>query len=347
VTSDHAQPHRNLTFTPVNTFYAAGMASAFHDLLAEKGTLVVDGAMGTQLFAVGLESGDPPEEWNISQPDKISQVHQRYVDAGSDIFLTNSFGGTRFRLKLHNFQDRVFELNKAAAEIGRRVADAAPRKILVAGSMGPSGELLEPMGEMTPQSAEDAFAEQAEGLAAGGADIIWVETMSDLGEITAAVKGAQKSCDLPVTVTLSFDTAGRSMMGVTGTAAAEALIPLGVAALGANCGNNLADTEAALAEMRAVHATIPLISKGNAGIPVWKGASLEYSGTPEVMAAHAHRVHGVGASIIGACCGSMPEHITYMAKVLNGELPPPEVQVPEGSANKPTPARRARGRRRS
>lgn len=322
------------------------MASALHELLAEKSSLVIDGAMGTQLFAVGLESGDPPEEWNISQPDRIRQVHQRYVDAGSDIFLTNSFGGTAFRLKLHNFQDRVFELNKAAAEIGRSVADAAPRKVLVAGSMGPSGELLEPMGEMTPQTAEDAFADQAEGLAAGGADIIWIETMSDLGEITAAVKGAQRVCDLPVTVTLSFDTAGRSMMGVTGTQAAETLIPLGIAALGANCGNNLADTEAALAEMRAVDADLPLISKGNAGIPVWKGATLEYSGTPEVMAAHAHRVNAVGASIIGACCGSTPDHIHYMAQVLNGEVEPPEVEVQEASSSKPTPARRARGGRR-
>lgn len=320
--------------------------NVLQEFLAEKSPLVVDGGMGTQLFDVGLESGDPPEEWNISQPDKIAAIHQAYVDAGSDIFLTNSFGGTAFRLKLHKFQDRVHELNEAAARIGRGVADNAGRRVLVAGSMGPSGELLEPMGEMTPQTAEDAFAAQAEGLAAGGADLIWIETMSDLDEITAAVKGAQRVCDLPVTVTLSFDTAGRSMMGVTGTAAAERLIPLGVAALGANCGNNLADTENALAEMRAVDSDVVLISKGNAGIPVWKGTSLIYNGTPEIMAAHAHRVHEVGATIIGACCGSTPDHIRHMSKVLAGELPVPDVEREAGSAPAGTPkARRTRRRR--
>lgn len=319
--------------------------NVLEEFLAEKSPLVVDGGMGTQLFAVGLESGDPPEEWNVSQPDKIAAIHQAYVDAGSDVFLTNSFGGTHYRLALHKYQDRVHEFNEAAARIGRSVADGAGRRVLVAGSMGPSGELLEPMGSMTPEAAEAAFAEQAAGLAAGGADLIWIETMSDLNEITAAVKGAMSACDLPVTVTLSFDTAGRSMMGVSGTAAAETLIPLGIAALGANCGNNLADTEAALAEMRAVDPDVILISKGNAGIPVWKGATLEYNGTPEVMAAHAHRVHQVGATLIGACCGSEPAHIDMMSSVLNGEIPVPEVEVAAPS-ERATPARRQRGRRR-
>ena len=183
------------------------------------------------------------------------------------------------------------------------------------------------------------------GLAAGGADVIWIETMSDLNEVECAVKGAQSVCDLPVTVTLSFDTAGRTMMGVTGTDAAERLIPLGVAALGGNCGNNIADTEAALAQIRAVDPDITIISKANAGIPVWKGASLEYSGTPEVMSAHADRVRSLGASIIGACCGSMPEHISMMAKVLDGELPVPEVEEVVGTAVRAEP-RRERSRRR-
>jgi len=319
--------------------------TVLHDLLAEKSPLLIDGGMGTQLFAVGLESGDPPEEWNVSQPEKIAEIHRAYVNAGSDIFLTNSFGGTHYRLALHNYQDRVHEFNRAAAEIGRSVADSYDRKVIVAGSMGPSGELLEPMGSMTPEAAEAAFAEQAAGLADGGADLIWIETMSDLNEITAAVKGAQSACDLPVTVTLSFDTAGRSMMGVTGTQAAETLVPLGIAALGANCGNNLADTEAAIAEMRAVDPDIMLISKGNAGIPVWKGATLEYNGTPEVMAAHAHRVIDIGASLVGACCGSTPEHIAHMHGVLHGGLEVPEVEVAEAS-KRATPAQRQRRRRR-
>lgn len=320
--------------------------NALNDLLTEKGHLVIDGAMGTQLFAVGLESGDPPEEWNLSQPDKIAQIHQAYVDHGSDIFLTNSFGGTAFRLKLHKLDNQVFEINKAAAEIGRSVADASDRKVLVAGSMGPSGELLVPMGEMTEETCTKAFADQAAGLAAGGADIIWIETMSDLNEVEYAVKGAQSVCDLPITVTMSYDTAGRTMMGVTGTAAAEALIPLGIAGLGGNCGNNITDTEKALAQIRAVDPDIVIISKANAGIPVWKGASLEYSGTPEVMGAHAHRVREIGASIIGACCGSMPEHIAMMADVLDGKMPVPVVDDIEGSGPPKAEARRERSRRR-
>ena len=319
--------------------------SAFHDVLSERGVLVLDGAMGTQLFAAGLESGDPPEEWNLSQPDKIASIHEAYINAGSDIFLTNSFGGTAFRLKLHKLDNQVFEINKAAAEIGRRAADAADRPVLVAGSMGPSGELLAPMGEMTPETCMAAFAEQARGLAAGGADVIWIETMSDLDEIEYAIRGAQSACDLPVTVTLSFDTAGRTMMGVTGTMAAERLIPLGIAALGGNCGNNIADTEQALAQIREVDDDVVIISKANAGIPVWKGASLEYSGTPEVMAAHAHRVHGIGASIIGACCGSTPEHIAMQRQVLDGDIEPPVVEEQTASAPRAEP-RRERSRRR-
>jgi len=320
--------------------------TVLHELVDERGFLMIDGAMGTQMFAVGLESGDPPEEWNVTDPDKVQAIHQAYVDHGSDIFLTNSFGGTSFRLKLHNMQDRVHELNEAAARIGRTVADAAGRRVLVAGSMGPTGELLEPMGALTPETATAAFAEQAAGLAAGGADIIWIETMSHLGEVEAAIVGAREACDLPVTVTLSFDTAGRTMMGVTGTQAIETLGPLGISALGANCGNNLADTEAALAEIRAVDGDILIISKANAGIPVWKGANLTYSGTPEVMSAHAHRVHGVGASIIGACCGSGPEHIAHMRSVLAGETPVPDVALEEASKKSlAEPRRRSRRRR--
>jgi len=307
---------------------------------------MIDGAMGTQMFAVGLESGDPPEEWNVTEPDKVRAIHQGYVDGGSDIFLTNSFGGTHFRLKLHSMQHRVHELNEAAAQIGRSVADAAPRRVLVAGSMGPTGELLEPMGELTPETATAAFAEQAAGLAAGGADLIWIETMSHLGEVEAAIDGAKQGCDLPITVTLSFDTAGRTMMGVTGTDAIKTLGSMGITALGANCGNNLADTEAALKEIREADPDILIISKANAGIPVWKGANLTYSGTPEVMSAHAHRVREVGATIIGACCGSSPEHIAHMRSVLAGEIPVPEVDLEEASKqSRAEPRRRSRRRR--
>lgn len=299
--------------------------STLQELIAERGCLLIDGAMGTEMFARGLEAGAPPELWNVEQPDRVADVHQAYVDAGSDVFLTNSFGGTSFRLQLHDLQDRVEELNEAAARIGRTVADGCDRTVLVAGSMGPTGELLEPMGALTPATCAEAFARQAAGLTAGGADLLWIETMSHLGEIEAAVHGARSVSDLPIVTTLSFDTAGRTMMGVTGEQAVTTLAELGVAAVGANCGNNLADTEAALAEMRTANPDMPLISKANAGMPEWRGADLHYSGSPEIMAAHAHRQREAGLQLIGGCCGSSPDHIALMRSVLDGEIDPPEV----------------------
>lgn len=315
------------------------------DLLDERGVLLIDGAMGTELFARGLESGGAPELWNVDHPDRVTAVHAAYIAAGSDIVLTNSFGGTSFRLKLHDADDRVIELNEAAARVARAAADDAGRRVLVAGSMGPTGELLEPMGTMTPSSCAAAFAEQAKGLDAGGADVLWIETMSHLDEILAAVDGARSVSQLPICVTLSFDTAGRTMMGVSGAEAVERLAGVGVDAVGANCGNNMPDTEAALREMRAQNPGITLISKANAGMPEWVGADLHYSSSPEVMAAHAVRQREAGVQIIGACCGSSPEHLAMMRKVLDGDLPVPEVEVDEAPVRAEPAERAPRGRR--
>lgn len=315
------------------------------DLLTERDVLLVDGAMGTELFSRGLESGGAPELWNVEYPDRVRAVHDDYIAAGSDIVLTNSFGGTGFRLKLHRLHDRVVELNKAAAAVAREAADAADRPVLVAGSMGPTGELLEPMGTMTPDTCAAAFAEQAEGLTVGGADLLWIETMSHLDEVAAAIEGARSVSDLPICATMSFDTAGRTMMGVTGQAAVERITELGANAIGANCGNNLADTEAALAEMRTAAGDVLLISKANAGMPEWRGADLHYSGSPEVMAAHAVRQREAGVRIIGACCGSSPAHLAMMRKVLDGELPVPEVDYEVASVRQVPKGRVRRGRR--
>jgi len=325
--------------------------NVLHDLLTAQGTLLIDGAMGTELFARGLGSGDPPEMWNVDHPDRVTAVHAAYVNAGSDIVLTNSFGGTGFRLKLHKLDDRCIELNCAAAQLARTAADAhfkeTGRRVLVAGSMGPTGELLEPMGSMTPATCADAFREQAIGLDEGGADVLWIETMSHLDEVAAAVEGARSVSDLPVCATLSFDTAGRTMMGVSGKAAVNRLTELGVDAIGANCGNNLADTEAALREMRAANPDVPLISKANAGMPEWHGAELHYSGEPEVMAAHAVRQREAGIQIIGACCGSSPKHLAMMRQVLDGNLPVPEVEFEVAVVRQVAKARQRTGRRSS
>lgn len=324
-------------------------SSTFRDLLATRRALLADGAMGTSLFALGLMSGDSPERWNLSEPDRVRAVHNDYVSAGSDILLTNSFGGNGYRLKLHSLENQVFDLNRAAAEIARSAADQVSRPVAVAGSMGPTGELLQPMGALTAEGCAAAYADQAEGLEAGGADVLWLETLSDLGEVRAAVTGVRSVSKLPIVVTMSFDTNGRTMMGLTATDMANALVELEVDAFGANCGNNLADTEAAVAEMRRTAPDAAIICKANAGIPQWKGEGLEYSGSPDVMAAHASRLQSSGVRIIGGCCGSSGEHLAHMRKVLDGQVEAPDIPAPGGDSTGPDdrPAKRQRrGRRR-
>ena len=326
------------------------MTTSLDELLREHAHVLVDGAMGTELFARGLTAGDPPEEWNVDIPDRVVDVHLGYIKAGSDIILTNSFGGTAFRLKLHKLDDRVIELNRAAAQVGRTAADASDRPIVVAGSMGPSGELLEPMGEMTPETAAAAFAEQAVGLTEGGADLLWIETMSSLEEVEAAVAGARSASDLPIAATMSYDTAGHTMMGVTSTEAAKRLTDLGLAAIGANCGNNVAQTEVAVAALVAGSGDTPVIVMANAGVPEFKGDELVYTGSPEVMAAHTKRMMDLGVEIIGGCCGTETDHLALMRKVIDGthepeDIPapgPPPVDEADGASREP----RRRNRRR-
>ena len=298
------------------------MKADFLSLLDEKRVLLADGATGTTLFAMGLETGDSPELWNVEHPDRIHALHQGFVDAGSDIVLTNSFGGTTHRLKLHNFEGRVHEFNKAAAEIAREVADATDRPVIVAGSMGPTGELLEPLGELTPKAAVKAFREQAEALAEGGADVIWVETMSAPGEVEAAFEAAHTT-GLPVVTTMTFDTAGRTMMGVEPQSFAGFWSGEGrPVAFGANCGigpsellhSLLGLREGALAE--ALNDAI-LVAKGNCGIPEYVDGGIRYRGSPEVMAAYALLARRAGARIIGGCCGTTAEHVAAMRIALD------------------------------
>ncbi|MEM9464991.1 MAG: betaine--homocysteine S-methyltransferase [Actinomycetota bacterium] len=324
--------------------------SVLTELIAERGVLLVDGATGTQLMAAGLEAGDAPERLNLDRPEAVYGLHESYVNAGSDIVLTNTFGGSAFRLKLHKLDDRVVEINREAARHARHVVDQLERRVLVAGSMGPTGELLAPLGALEPAVAAAGFADQAKGLTEGGADVLWIETMSSMEEIEAAIEGARSASDLPIAVTLSFDTAGRTMMGVDGATAGRRLAELQVDAIGANCGNNLVDTEAAVDQMVAVAGDIPVICKANAGIPQWRGAELVYSGTPDVAAAHADRVRNRGATIIGGCCGNEPVHLARMRAVLDGTIPVPEVDhvVPEpaGPVTVDAPRGRRGGRRR-
>ncbi|GKX34776.1 MAG: methionine synthase [Rhizobiaceae bacterium MnEN-MB40S] len=294
------------------------------DLIAKKGVLLADGATGTNLFAVGLEAGEAPELWNESNTDKIVALHQGFVDAGSDIILTNSFGGTRHRLKLHHAQDRVFELNRKAAEIARGVADAADRKVIVAGSVGPTGELLVPLGALTYDDAVEAFVEQIEGLKAGGVDVIWIETMSAPDEIKAAAEASVK-CDMPYLYTGSFDTAGKTMMGlhpkdIHGVTNDVGQTPV---AVGANCGVGAPDILASLLEISGSNQDVAVVVKGNCGIPEFRGSEIHYSGTPELMAKYTHLAIDAGATIIGGCCGTTCSHLKAMRTAIDSHVKGP------------------------
>ncbi len=289
----------------------------FEELLRTEPVILLDGAMGTMLMAAGLTSGASPEEWNATHPERVRAVHREYIQAGSRLVLTNSFGGNRYRMALHDLQERVFELNQAAAQNARLEADAAGRLVAVGGSMGPTGELLEPMGTLTLEGAQEAFAEQAAGLAAGGADVIWIETMSDLNEVKAAIAGARAATSLPIVATMTFDTRGFTMMGVSPQKAVEELAGLSLIAIGANCGTGPAELEIAIGKMRQANPQVVLVAKSNAGVPQWQNNQLLYDGTPQVMAGYANQARQLGARLIGACCGSTPEHIRAMADALD------------------------------
>ena len=276
------------------------------------GPVLVDGGMGTLLQDNGLDDGGAGELWNVDRPEVIRGCHEAYAAAGARILTTNTFGGTRPRLQMHGLEDRVHELNRAAASLAREVADE--HGILVAGDLGPTGELLEPLGSMTAADAQALFEEQLRGLRDGGIDVVLIETMSDLGEVQAAVAAARSVVpDLPVIATLSFDTNLRTMMGVRPGDAVTALAAAGVDAVGANCGRGpeeMAVIAAQLAEARPEG--MLLVAQSNAGLPQVVGDHFEYDATPADMAEHARALHKAGIDLIGGCCGSTPEHTAAM-----------------------------------
>jgi 5-methyltetrahydrofolate--homocysteine methyltransferase len=293
------------------------MTDALTRLLASRDWLMADGATGTNLFNMGLSSGDAPEMWNVEYPDRIRTLYRGAVDAGSDIFLTNTFGGNASRLKLHGAEGRVRELNRVSASLGREVADAAGRTVVVAGSIGPTGDIFEPMGTMTHAVAVEMFHEQAEGLKEGGADVLWVETMSAPEEYRAAAEAALLA-GMPWCGTMSFDTAGRTMMGVTSAAMVTLVekLPNPPIAFGANCGVGASDLLRTVLGFVAQGTERPLIAKGNAGIPKYHDGHIHYDGTPELMAEYAVLARDAGVRIIGGCCGTMPEHLKHMRAAL-------------------------------
>jgi 5-methyltetrahydrofolate--homocysteine methyltransferase len=301
------------------------MPDPLRALLATRPVLLADGAMGTSLFALGLETGASPEFWNLEQPERVRAVHRSFVEAGSDLILTNSFGGNCYRLMLHGAADRVAELNRAAAGLAREVADAAGRPVLVAGSMGPTGEIFAPIGALDQAAGAAAFAEQAAALAAGGCDLLWVETISSAEELAAAVAGAAGT-GLPIVATMTFDTHGRTMMGLSPEAAigVREALPARPAAFGANCGIGPAQlVESVLGLMSAAAPGDLIVAKGNCGVPHYHEGQICYDGTPEIMAAYACMARDAGARVIGGCCGTTAAHIRAMAEALAARPPGP------------------------
>ena len=336
------------------------MTNLLAELMASRDWLMADGATGTNLFNMGLTAGDAPEMWNADKPDNIRTLYKGAVDAGSDLFLTNTFGGNAARLKLHSAQSRVIELNRLGAEIGREVADKAGRPVIVAGSVGPTGEIMAPMGNLTHEIAVEMFHEQAEGLKQGGADVLWLETISAPEEYKAAAEAFARA-DMPWCGTMSFDTAGRTMMGVTSADMVTMVekLPNPPMAFGANCGVGASDLLRTVLGFVAQGSERPIIAKGNAGIPKYHDGHIHYDGTPDLMADYAVLARDCGARIIGGCCGTMPEHLRKMREALETRPKGPRPTLDEiaarlggfssaadGTGDDATPKRERRGRRR-
>ena len=283
--------------------------------------LLADGATGTNLFDMGLMSGDAPELWNENYPEKIIKLYKDAVDAGSDIFLTNSFGSNALRLKLHNSGNKAFKLSRISAEIAREVADSHNKLVFVAGSVGPTGEIMQPIGDLSHELAVEVFHEQAQGLKEGGADLLWLETISAPEEFKAAAE-AFSHVELPWVGTMSFDTAGRTMMGTSPAAMVDLIssLPNKPIAFGANCGTGASDLLRTVQDFAKCSPKSILIAKGNAGIPKYIDGQIHYDGTPELMAKYAIMARNSGAKIIGGCCGTKTEHLLSMRVALESEV---------------------------
>ena len=320
-------------------------------LLDARGWLLTDGATGTNLFALGLAAGDAPELLNLQQPEIVKTVYREAISGGADLILTNSFGGNRARLKLHGAEGQARDLCRISAELAHDTVAEFGRSTIVAGSMGPTGELMEPMGSLSPEAATEIFLEQVEGLKAGGADVGWIETISDLGELDCAASACVQ-VGLPFCATMSFDTAGRTMMGVTASDLANwaEQLPQRPLAFGANCGVGASDLIRTILEFPNPKFGMHLIAKANAGIPKWVEGAVRYDGKPELMADYAELALRSGAKIIGGCCGTTSGHIRCMRRRLEvfsgGEVPSSDEIVEKLGRFSPSGGTAAPGRNR-
>ena len=290
--------------------------------------LVLDGAMGTMLQERGLKAGQSPEELNLTAPEIVAGVHQAYLDAGADIIVTNTFGGSSEKLSHYGLADRLVEVNRKAVEIARAVAG---EKAYVAGSIGPTGRFVEPVGDLSFDQTADIFREQARALIDAGCDLITLETFLDIKEIRAAVIAIREiSAEIPVMAMLTFEEKGRSVLGSPPEAAAITLEAVGASIIGSNCGLGVDGIYEILRAMRTV-TTLPLICQANAGLPVLKDGKTVFPGTPQEMAAYHDRLIALGVRVIGGCCGTTPAHIAAMQQALAGRQRPFEEKTPDGT----------------
>jgi 5-methyltetrahydrofolate--homocysteine methyltransferase len=284
----------------------------FVDRLKAGEILVADGATATNYQQMGMAIGVAPEAWLFEEPEKVKALHRAFIEAGADIILTDTFGATTPRLLESPYTGRTAEVNHRAAALAREAASTRSG-VLVAGSMGPTGLLMDPLGELTPTAAADAYAEQAAALVEGGVDLLLLETFFALDEALAAIDGVRRSGALPLVVSFSFDRGTRTMMGLSPAQVIESMAPLNLAAVGANCGRSLEDMERVVQEFVALDAGIPLWIKPNAGLPRMRGDVAQYDTGPAEMADYSRRFIDAGAQVVGGCCGSSPEHIAAIA----------------------------------
>ena len=280
--------------------------------LLKRDYVILDGAMGTNLFMKGLTSGECPESWNIDNPKKIFEIHESFVNAGSDIIVTNTFGGNQFRLKLHQLESKVKELNYSGAQIARK---SAGKKVFIAGSIGPSGEILEPLGNLKYELAKKAFGEQSLALAEGGVDMLWLETFSDIKELQAALEGSIQT-GLPIVATMSFDTVGKTMMGVSPNEFVSFMEKQhNVFAYGANCGLGFDELLQTVGQMQNAGGK-NVVAKSNLGIPVFHNGLIKYNTTEKSLLDYAVKARNMGALFIGGCCGTEAKHIKKVKEIL-------------------------------